>query len=196
MHANYFEVRPEQDLELHIYSVDIQDRSTSQGRSIAARKRKRAFEMLFKNFSLFRSHLPALATDYMQILVSLKKIEFAQEPAEYKVDYCEVEDEGEIRDAKAVERSRIVFSIRHRLSLPMQDFMSYVHSTASGDRFDDKETIIQALNIIMARRPSTSDQITTATNSTKFFPHRAALQYGTGGLGETNPCCALNEWRH
>ncbi|KAI9795475.1 MAG: hypothetical protein M1833_007005 [Piccolia ochrophora] len=173
LRTNYFQVFPKPDLQLFTYHVDVAPEPN------AARKWKRAFQLLISLAPFLVGVRPAVATDNRSMLVTLKKIDLGSEGSkECQVVYHEEEDDGPNPEKQTVYTFRITYT----KALSVQELMDYLCSTDSMSRYDDKDSILQALNIAMSRKPSNSPGVAALTRANKFFPTAPILGRLGGGL--------------
>ena len=157
LRTNYFQVLPAANTELYQYSVQVNPEPN------VARKRKRAFEMLFQVNPFLGG--PAVATDNRSTIITTQKLAFPGDTFQHSIVYYEAEETTPGPKAKSH-----AFKIDFVKTWTLQEMMSYLASTNGNAVFDDKEAVLQALNIIMARKPSLAQNVAAAKSGNKFFP--------------------------
>ena len=170
LRANYFEIMSKPNLQLYRYNVDM---NPDPG---VARKRKRLFQLLLET-APFLTHIASqVATDNRSTLISMTMLDLGKEGIqEGSIPYFEAED------SEATARARSYnFRVSYTNTLSIQQLVDYLCSVAPQARFDDKESILQALNIVMSRKPSNDAQVTSA--GSKYFPTTSFLANLNGGL--------------
>lgn len=173
LHANCFEVKPKQNLELHRYSVTC----TTE---ISSRKRRRALELLFEH-SIWQNTKGAIATDYAASVVTADEIHVKESGTSVSVDYY---DEGESGPGSVP--SSYTFLIRKLSSVSLDVVMDYLSLQGVHAKLESPEIVLQALNLVLARKPSQSDSVASFEN--KHFPH-AGFEGKVGpGVGMLIPC--------
>ncbi len=173
LRCNYFQVLPNPDLQIFRYHVEVTPAAN------AARKRRRAFELLLETASFLDGVRPAMATDYRSMLVTAQRLDLgAEDRTTSRVVYYEAEEAG----PKSEQPPTYTFKISYTSTLSVQELLDYVSSTATSAGYSDKDSVLQALNIAMSRKPSGSPNIAVSPGTNRFFPTGAVLGDLGGGL--------------
>jgi hypothetical protein len=179
LRTNYFEIQPEKDLQLTRYRVEVMDQDGKKIDSAGGNRSRlqRAFKMLLKSSRLLAG-VP-VATDYCSILVALKKLSIPE--GEGAIELITFPDGAATGQGSARGyRYRIAFE----RSIYVQELMDYLNSADASTILDDRDPIIQTLNVIMGRVASGNDDVALASSNTKFFPVRAVVKDLGQGLGK------------
>ena len=181
LRANFFEVVPKKNLRLYRYNIAIHDSKNKPVEKVPARKSKRLFKLLIDSWPPLKDVRPAIATDYRSLLITAKPLDFKENGDEWKVTYFEEEESGPNPDRP----DDYIFSFKVDSVVLVQSLLNYLASTDIGAIVDNKEVIIQTLNIIMARTPSMRPHTTSSTATNKYFPIDIGFLGGIyGGLGK------------
>ena len=181
LRTNFFEILPKADLQLYWYDITVLDSKGKAIGTIAARKLKRAFQMFLDGCPLLDDIRPAIATDYRSNLVTVKRLAMKDdEHKEETVVYHEADQPG----PKPNNPDKYIFRISFKSVANVQQLMDYIHSKDSEMVYDNRDDVLQVLNIVMARKPASSDTVTSATRNTRFFPVDAFMGDIRGGLSK------------
>lgn len=166
LRTNYFELVPASDLVLHRYHVGVQP--TAAGRAPVGKKLKRVVALLLEA-DLFAGIRDQVATDHASTIISRAKLpglDLQGAEVEVSVPY-RTEDEDEPRE-RAVSYRIIV---QKTGIITVSELMDFLRSTSANAVYNSnaKDQAIQALNIIMARSPSTNPNV-VCPGKNKFFP--------------------------
>lgn len=173
LRCNYFQIIPEADLQIFRYHVQV----TPEPKPV--RKGRRAFELLLDTADFLDGVRPAVATDYRSMLVTRQKLDLGPEGRTIsRIVYFEAEEEG----PKSEQPLTYTFQISYSNTLAVQELLDYVSSTDSSIGYTDKEPMLQALNVAMSRKPSSSPGVSAPPRTNKFFPQGAVLGDLGGGL--------------
>lgn len=173
LRTNYFQVMlSDKDFQLFRYQVQV-DKEPN-----AARKRKRAFELFIQDAPCLTGLRHAVATDNRTTLITIKKLDLGPDDrAVYLVPYYDAEEQG-----PDPEKDPLQFKIQYVKALSVQELLTYLSDTSGNARYDDKDEILQSLNIAMARKPSSSPDVAALPKANKFFPTNQDPMDLGGGL--------------
>ncbi|SLM41349.1 Stem cell self-renewal protein Piwi [Lasallia pustulata] len=174
LRTNYFQVMlSDKDLQLFRYAVEVVPEPGP------ARKRKRAFELFIQNAPFLTGLRPAVATDNRATIITTQKLKLGSDDrASYIVPYYEADEEG----PDAQRPVNLTFKIQYVKALSVQELLTYLSDTGGSARYDDKDELLQTLNIAMARKPSSSPDMAVLPGANKFFPMSQAASNLGGGL--------------
>ena len=173
LRTNYFHIIPEPELLFYRYNVEINPKL------IGARKRKRAFRLLLDKAPFLDVVRPAVATDYRTMLVTTKQLDLGPDNrTTTSLAYYDVE-EGVPDTATALSYA---FSISSSNTFKTQELLDYLSYAEEFTKYAEKESVLQALNIVMADRPSRDLDVAVAPRANRFFPTNAFLADLGGGL--------------
>jgi len=179
LRTNYFEIQPKGKVEIFRYPVTIYEKGQVVEK-MPRRKAKRAFQLLIETADFLQAFRPYVATDYSSMLITTKRLNFdGQEHKDVVLTYREAEE----KEADIQRPLQLTFRVRFDTSIDMHQLLEYLTSKEGQTRCDSKGDIIQALNIIIGRKPSSNPDIADFTKSNKFFPIDAFLGELTGGIG-------------
>lgn len=180
LRANYFQINPNKDLALYRYQVKMTNQTTGEVWDEPKHKRrvKRAFALLIQA-PFMANFRPRLATDYQSILISYQKLDKKQDSVEHVLLYAELEEQ----DHNPPITTSLKVSLRLDSVIDVEQLMTYLGSSNIQERCENKSDILQALNIVMARKPSTNPHVVAFAKSNKFFPLQGYLGDLKGGLG-------------
>ena len=147
-----------------------------------ARKRRQAFQLLLKEADCLKGARPAVASDHRSILVSAKKLEIA--PGQSLVERVTYRDPEQKAPAAPQTQQgippRAPEIYKFKITCPVDvstaevslgNLMDYLRSATDSMSMDEKGSIIQPLNIVMARKPaSTPDEMAVSAQMNRFFP--------------------------
>ena len=174
LRTNYFQVMlSDKDLQLFRYAVEVVPEPGP------ARKRKRAFELFIQNAPFLTSLRPAVATDNRATIITTEKLKLGSDDrASYILPYYEADEEGPDPQRPV----NLTFKIQYVKALSVQELLTYLSDTSGIARYDDKDEVLQTLNIAMARKPSSSPDIAVLPGANRFFPTNQAASDLGGGL--------------
>ncbi len=171
--ANYFDILPQPDLQLFRYHIDVVPLPTPM------RRRKRAFQLFLEKAPFLSGVYPAAATDYSSTLVSVKKLNLGpQGKTTYEVLYFEPEEAG----PREEDPKKFTFQVTYTNTLSVQELMDYLKDVNKAMELPEKASILQVLNIAMARKPNSSPNVASFATRNKFFPVDGQLGELGGGL--------------
>lgn len=161
LRTNYFQVMlSDKDLQLFRYQVQVVKEPN------AARKRKRAFELFIQDAPCLSGLRHAVATDNRTTLITIKKLDLGPEDrGVYVVPYYDAEEDG-----PDPRKDPLTFNIQYVKALSVQELLTYLSDTSGNAHYDDKDELLQSLNIAMARKPSSSPGVAVLPKANKFFP--------------------------
>lgn len=157
LRVNWFHILPRPTQALYRYSIDIKPEETIK------RKQRQIFALLLKD-PTFASIRDSVATDYRSTLVSAQEINLGSGGRMiFKVTYRE--SDGEVLPkAKTynvqVQKSR---------TITLSELMDYLSSTSTDAYYEGHDEAVQALNIVMAQKPSMTPDV-VAVGQNKYFP--------------------------
>lgn len=157
---HYFHVMPKPDLQILRYHVGV-DLVPN-----AARKRKRAFELLLDTAPSLAAVRPAVTTDNRSMLVTIQKLDLGAEERRSEQPFRSSATRLK-RQARSPNSQPCIPSRSHIATL-----LDYISSTDGSARYLDKESVLQALNIAMSRKPSNSPDIAVSV-SLKIIQHES-----------------------
>ena len=157
--ANYFRLQFEAGMQLYTYSIKISPEVKGPT------KKRRLIGPLLQN-DFFRRDHPTVATDHEASLITPHLLNLGPSGSkQFQVPYYN-EVVGHLSRA-AVTYDIIV---TNEQLLPLYELLDYLSSENPNGQFDQKEDVIHALNAIVARVPSTDQNIISAGRNSKFFP--------------------------
>lgn len=173
LRTNYFQVNPRPDLQLFRYDVEMTPEVKVR------RVKRRAFQLLLNQASFLEPVRPAIATDHGTMLLTTQKLVLGPDDrTTIPIVYYDAEEAG-----PAPENSTTyIFNISYTKTLSVPELMDYLSSTSPSIGYGDKESVLQALNIVMSRKPSASSDMAVFPRSNKFFPIGGLLGDLGGGL--------------
>ena len=135
-----------------------------------SRKLRQALTLLFEHPDFQREGL-MVATDYASTIITSKQLPgVGTGTKEYEVVYREVEDQE-----PASNPLICTFKLSFGGFVPTEELLRYLASTpVDASDFTGKDDAIQALNIIVARRPNLNPRIFQSGNN-KFFEYPTTL---------------------
>ncbi|KAI9845325.1 MAG: hypothetical protein M1837_004947 [Sclerophora amabilis] len=173
LRTNYFQVIPNPDLQIFRYHVEVSPEPN------AARKRQRAFKLLVDTAPFLDPVRSAVATDNRSMLVTAKKLDLGPDNRTMcQIDYFDAEEDGPNPEHPNVYTFRV--SLTNTLSV--QELMDYLSSTTASTRCENKESVLQALNVAMSRKPSNAQDVVSFPGTNRFFPTSGVLGNLGGGL--------------
>ena len=159
LHANYFQLDLNPGLQLHRYAITIEPEVQGY------RKKRRLIELLLEDDS-FREHHPTVATDYEACLFSAGLLNTGPpEAMHFEVKYY-----NELGTGSSSASPTYNVDIAYDEMLPLDELLDYLNPQTRISQFDQKKTVINALNAIMAQKPSRDQSIVSAGRNSKFFP--------------------------
>lgn len=171
--ANYFDILPKPDLQLFRYHIDVVPLPTPM------RRRKRAFQLFLEKAPFLSGIYPAAATDYSSTMVTLKKLNLGPEgKTTHEVLYYEPEESG----PKTEDPKKFTFQVTYTNALSVQELMDYLKDVNKTMELPEKASILQVLNIAMARKPNSSSDVASFATRNKFFPLGGEIGDLGGGL--------------
>ena len=163
LRANYFQVVPaSNNLELYTYSLAILPANDVK----IKRVKRRAVVIYLKNASFLQDPDIAVATDYSGIIVTTKRLDISGGTNVSKHAYYDEEEDG----PRANKPKVLDYKIEFTSVISVGDLMSYLSSTDASARFAEKDSVIQALNIAIVRKPNNDPSIIVGSRGNKFFP--------------------------
>ncbi|KAI9796921.1 MAG: hypothetical protein M1825_006285 [Sarcosagium campestre] len=173
LRANYFEIVPRKDLQIFRYHVEV---TPEPG---AARKRQRAFELFVELAPFLTGIRPAVATDNRSTLVTATMLKLgSSNRMTVDVPYYESEEDGPREPNPVV----LQFKVSYSATLSMQELLSYVGSTDLSGAYGEKESVVQAMNIAMMRKPTATSTISVLPGAKRVYPQGAFLADLGSGL--------------
>lgn len=171
--TNHFEIITEPDLQLFRYSVEVTPELK------IARKRRRAFQLLLDTASFLDAVRPAVSTDHASMLITRQRLNLGPDDrTTIPIVYYETEEAGPTPE----HSTTYIFNISYIKTLSVPNLMSYLASTDPAITYSDEDSILQALNVAMSRKPSASVDMAVFPRANKFFPIAAFLGDLGGGL--------------
>ncbi|KAI9759043.1 MAG: hypothetical protein M4579_002632 [Chaenotheca gracillima] len=170
LRANYFQILPDPDLQIFRYNVLVSPELK------AARKRKRAFQLLIATAPFLAKTRPAVATDYRSMLITTKELNLGP-GQKHRIDYFDEEEAGPNPDRPSIYEFTVTPSTIHSV----QELMDYISSADPSTADGGKESVIQALNVAMARKPSSAGNVASVAGLNKFFPIPTGPSMELGG---------------
>ena len=173
LRTNYFQVMlSNKDFQLFRYAVEVTPRPGP------IRKWRRAFELFIQDAPCLAGLRHAVATDSKATIITTKKLDLGPDDrASYSVPYYEAEELG-----PDPEKPSLTFKIQYVKALSVQELLDYLSDTGGNARYDDKDELLQTLNIAMARKPTSTPDIAVLPGANRFFPtSQASIDLG-GGL--------------
>lgn len=171
LRVNWFHLLPEPKQALYRYSVQIVPNETVR------RKLRRVFALLLQD-STFASLKESVATDCRSTLISAKELNLGpQQRKEIRIVYCE---EGEEVRPNA---TTYVIKIEKSRRIELSELLDYLASTSADANYAQHDETVQALNIVMARKPLMTPDVVQAGQN-KWYPigARAGVSDLGGGL--------------
>ena len=95
-----------------------------------------------------------------------------------RIFYYEAEEAG----PKTEQPPTYTFKISYTNTLSVQELLNYISSTDGSLGYTEKDSVLQALNVAMSRKPSGSSGVTVLPGTNRFFPTGAVLGDLGGGL--------------
>ena len=173
LRTNYFQIIPKRDLQIFRYHVDI-----IPGTKVA-RKKRRILDLLVETVPALASARPAIATDRSSIIVTLKKLALGStDSVEGQLMYYEAEEVGPKQEKPTVYE----YKIQYTNTVSVEELLNYLSSTNHATQYDDKEAVLQALNIAMMRKPMADPKVSGSVRLNRFFPTDSVLGQLGGGL--------------
>lgn len=158
LRVNYFHLLPKPKQALYRYSTELDPDET------IVRKRRRIFALLLED-PTFTPYKDSVATDTRSTLISATELNLGPEGRKaVRITYRDL-DEVEARP----NARTYVIKIQKSRTIPLSELLTYLSSTAADARYDQHDETIQALNIVMSRKPTmTPDVVPVGRN--KYFP--------------------------
>lgn len=148
--ANYFELATPPDLVLYQYSVDVS--AGADGKAPTGKLLKRIFELLMEELA-YQTSID-IATDYKSFLLTRSTSAIKEQYKEHPILYL---SEGEDEPSTNARSYRVRLNFTR--TLQMSDLIDYLTSSNASKLFESKETMIQAMNIILGHYPKTASNI-------------------------------------
>lgn len=171
LRVNWFHLLPKPTQALYRYSIDIRPEETIR------RKQKQIFALLLED-PTFASVRDSVATDYRSNIVSATDIDLGPQGRKVvRITYRE--SDGEVLpNAKTYD-----IKIQRSRTITLSELMEYLNSTSGDAHYEGYDEAVQALNIVMARKPSMTPNV-AAVGQNKWFPvgPQAVLANLGGGL--------------
>jgi len=161
------------DLLLHRYGIEVVEERGS--RNPTGKKLKRVIQLLLQEH--LNQYGNEIVTDFKSNLLSKTNLKLE---AEYRVTY-RVEDE----DDAAPNATSYRIKLKHTGTLSVSELNKYLASPKVGKLFEDKEEIIQALNILVGHHPKSSSQIASIGANKHFRLDAASTEKFDLGAGLT-----------
>ena len=176
LRTNYFPISPAKNLGLYAYSLSI----TPQEKIKAKRMRTRAAVLYINNAPFLQDPSLGVATDYSGTIVTTKRLSFPGTVHQSQYAYYDEEEDGPRQNNPINLDYKIEFS----KVISVGDLMNYLMSTSAADRYEEKSSVLQALNIVLVRKPSSDPAVSVGGGAkrNKFFPHDAISGDLGGGL--------------
>lgn len=176
--VNCFEMTPKPGSKLYHYHVDVTPEPQD------ARQRKRAFDLFLQKapcLSPLRRdrRVPIVAVDNRSTMITMERIK----PQSNKDDdrhQCQIAyyEEGKERPKKEPSINSHTFTVSFVRELDLQKMMNFL---ASGAGRSHRGPMLQALDVVMARKPSMLTRIAKTTNGKRSIPTVELGKLG-GGL--------------
>jgi eukaryotic translation initiation factor 2C len=141
LYTNYFKLDTDPKLVLERYSIDVKG-----ARPPAGKKLRRVIDILTQQIK------EDIATDFNANLVSRTKLE--QEA--YEVQYFAEDDDGPGENSDTYK-----IKLTHNGTLTVEELVNYLTSSQAGAILNQKEQIIQALNIVIGHYPKAAANTTS-----------------------------------
>ena len=173
--ANYFHLEVDENLKLHKYRIEVAPEAKG-------RKLHRIIEIFIQDH-LSKDRL-GIATDYKRTLISTGGLTVQQE---YRVKY---RDEG--ADGSNGNGNPYRVSVHHdstdgnSVTISVSELLNYLGSLSATALYAQKETAIQALNIIIGHHPKSVPRI-ASIGANKHFAMSGG-EYERADLGEGLEC--------
>jgi len=171
LRVNWFHMLPKPTQALYRYSIEIQPDETIR------RKQRQIFALLLEE-ATFAPVRDSVATDYRSNLVSAKDIDLG--PTGRKVVRITYRES----DGEVLPNARTyTIKIQKSRTITLSELMDYLSSTSADAHYEGHDEAVQALNIIMARKPSMTPDV-VAVGQNKWYPvgPQAVLSNLGGGL--------------
>lgn len=167
--ANYVELFAKPDLSL--FSYDISEISPE----VAGKKRIQVIRLMVNEAPELAAYRNDMVTDFKSTLISRKELDLEGEPPVITVTY---KNEGEDDPKERATQYKVQFSKTKALSVG--DLMSYLTSTNPANLYDNKQDMIQALNIFLKHYAKSTDSLATIGASKTFSMSQGADSYDLG----------------
>ena len=181
LQTNYFHIIPGANLLFYRYEINSISPEEKQ-----SRRRKRIIELLLEHEVFQKVGSNNIATDWKSIIITTKKLDLgAENRLSTHVNYYEqglsgprTLEPGEQLRPKEWPRIELSSSMKN-VPLAIDDLMNYLGSGHESS-CENKDQIVQALNIVMSRFPSLSPNVAAYGN--KYFSHGQVMHGLDGGL--------------
>ena len=169
LRVNWFHLLPKLTQALYRYSIDIQPEEPIK------RKQRRIFALLLED-PTFASVRDSVATDYRSNLVSAKDIGLGPEGRKVvNITYCE-------SDGDILPNARTYsIQIQKSRTITLSELMDYLSSTSADAHYEGHDEAVQALNIVMARKPSMTPDVVAVGQNKWFQVGAQAVASNLGG---------------
>lgn len=179
--ANYFKISPKANLTLYKYAVSIVPDERQ------SRRCRRLIELLIETEpSLQAMGGENIATDWRSTIITTKPLSLGEDNRKTgHISYYEAEEgprEKQPDQPPPLPRNYPQFTLSPSGTVSVQQLMDYLLGRNNQTRCNNKEDIIQALNIVMSRWPSVTPGIAGLKSGNKFFPLTNAPKPLGGGL--------------
>ena len=170
LRVNWFHLLPKPSQALHQYSIELQPDEPIK------RKQRRIFALLIED-STFASVRDCVATDYRSNVVSAKDIDLGPEGRKViRITYTE--SDGEVLPNAKTYNIKILKT----RTITLAELTEYLSSTSADVQYPGHDDAVQALNIVMARKPSMTPGV-VAVGQNKWFSVGAQAIFSELGGG-------------
>lgn len=169
VYANYVQLYAKPDLSL--YSYDISDIAPE----VAGKKRIQVIRLLINEAPELADYRNDMVTDFKSTLISRKKLNLEGDPSIVTVTY---KNEGEDDPRERATKYNVKFT--KTKALTVGDLMSHLTSIKPADLYDNKQDMIQALNIFLKHYAKSTDNLATIGASKTFSMSAGADSYDLG----------------
>lgn len=162
LRTNSFHLVPQDDLEIHKYTVTVPNLSNlAKEQKALMRKRRRLFELLLEEITSQDKGV-RIATDYASILLTTKKLNVEKDSIDivYR-DECQAQPDQWRWPTK--------MSLKKEFSIGLGALLEYLGKPYDPHSDVDKPGCLQALNIIVRQRPNANPGIFSGALNTEFY---------------------------
>ena len=162
--TNYFQVKLPPNLDLHRYRITIDPVYNKEGKRLPepkGRKLKQVIKIMLKSLNTASSKI-SIATDFKSTLICSQMI--PQNLRDRKIGYYHENDGAAGRDA-------VNYTVRLEETPPPLRISALVEFLASKntlEQFEDRESLLQALNIILGHHSKSNTEITMIGGNRAF----------------------------